>query len=67
MTKISVITATWNCVETIQDCLAAVEAQSHPNIEHVVIDGGSRDGTMDILDTKRGQLAVLLSEPDQGI
>ena len=65
--KISVVTATWNCVETIQDCLAAVAAQSHTNIDHVVIDGGSRDGTVDILEAKRGQLAVLLSEPDQGI
>jgi glycosyltransferase involved in cell wall biosynthesis len=65
--KISVVTATWNCAETIQDCLASVAAQSYRNIEHVVIDGGSQDGTMAVLETKRRQLAVLLSEPDQGI
>jgi glycosyltransferase involved in cell wall biosynthesis len=65
--KISVITATWNCEETIEDCLTAVASQSHPDIEHLVIDGASKDGTMSVLQAKREQLAVLLSEPDQGI
>jgi glycosyltransferase involved in cell wall biosynthesis len=65
--KISVITVTWNCSDTIYDCLNAVSEQSHPNIEHVVIDGASKDGTLTLLEAKREQLSVLLSEPDLGI
>ena len=65
--KISIITATWNSAEMIDDCLASVAEQSHPDIEHVVIDGGSLDGTMAKLEAKQEQLAFLLSEPDQGI
>ncbi len=65
--KISVITATWNCVETVGDCLASVAGQSYPNLEHILIDGGSRDGTLEVLRAHRARLAVLVSEPDGGI
>lgn len=65
--KISVISVTWNCVATVGDCLASVGAQNYSNREHVVIDGGSRDGTVELLESKRSQLAVLVSEPDKGI
>ncbi|WP_300971330.1 glycosyltransferase [Thiocapsa sp.] len=61
--KISVITATWNCVETVGDCLASVAGQSYPDLEHILIDGGSRDGTLDALQPHRARLAVLVSEP----
>jgi glycosyltransferase len=64
---ISVITATYNCASTIHGCLDAVAAQSHPNIEHVLIDGASSDGTLALVQARRGQLAVVLSEPDSGI
>ncbi len=65
--KISVITATWNCADTIGDCLASVAGQSYPDREHIVIDGASPDGTLSVLEAHRAQLAVLVSEPDQGI
>ena len=65
--RFSVITATWNCGSTVSDCLASVLSQTYPNVEHVVIDGASEDGTLDILRTHRRQLAVLHSEPDAGI
>lgn len=65
--KISVVTATWNCAGTLADCLDSVAQQSYGNREHVVIDGASRDGTLPMLEGRRGQLAVLVSEPDQGI
>ncbi|MFB1490933.1 MULTISPECIES: glycosyltransferase family 2 protein [unclassified Thiocapsa] len=65
--KISVITATWNCVETVGDCLASVAGQSYPDLEHILIDGGSRDGTREVLQAHRDRLAVLVSEPDGGI
>ena len=65
--KISVVTATWNCAATLGDCLDSVAAQSHPDCEHIVIDGASQDGTLALLQARHSQLAVLLSEPDQGI
>lgn len=65
--KISVVTATWNCADTVRDCLAAVAAQTYKCREHIVIDGGSVDGTVDILKSHRDQLAVLVSEKDKGI
>jgi glycosyltransferase len=65
--KISVVTATWNCAETVADCLGSVAAQSYLNREHVVIDGASKDKTFEILSSHKDQLSVLVSEPDKGI
>lgn len=65
--KISIITATYNCAQTLGDCLSSVASQTYANFEHVVIDGASQDGTLDILHARRRQLAVIVSEPDRGI
>lgn len=65
--KISVITATLNCAQTVSDCLASVAKQSHPNREHIVIDGASSDGTTEMLRAQRPLLSNLVSEPDGGI
>lgn len=65
--KISVITATRNCVGTLGACLVSVATQSYPHREHLVIDGASTDGTLALLEAHRADLAVLLSEPDRGI
>jgi glycosyltransferase len=66
-TSISVITVTWNCARTIEDCLQSVAQQSWTRREHVVIDGGSTDGTVALLEQHRQQLSTLVSEPDHGI
>ncbi len=65
--KISIITATWNCVGTLAHCLDSVSGQSFPEIEHIVIDGSSNDGTRELLQSRQSQLAKLISEPDDGI
>jgi glycosyltransferase involved in cell wall biosynthesis len=65
--KVSIVTATYNSAATLGDCLQAVQTQSYGDIEHVVIDGASRDGTMALLNQHRDKLAVLISEPDKGI
>ena len=65
--KISVITATYNAGATLSDCLRSVAAQSHPDVEHWVIDGGSTDGSQAIVEAHRGRIAGFISEPDQGI
>lgn len=49
------------------DCLASVAGQTWPHRQHVVVDGASTDGTLEVLQAHRQQLAVLQSEPDRGI
>lgn len=65
--KISIITATYQCAPTVGACLESVAAQTYPDREQIVIDGASMDGTLAVLRARQAQLAVLVSEPDQGI
>ena len=65
--KISVITAVFNGRETLEEALDSVARQDHPAIEHVVVDGGSTDGTAGILARYRDRIDVLVSERDEGI
>lgn len=65
--KISIITAVYNNRDTIAQALDSVLAQDHPDVELIVIDGGSTDGTQAVLRAYADRLAVLVSEPDQGI
>ncbi|PIP06329.1 MAG: hypothetical protein CO012_07505 [Syntrophobacterales bacterium CG_4_8_14_3_um_filter_49_14] len=44
--KISIITAVYNGKNKIEDCLQSIHAQTYPHIEHIIIDGGSTDGTV---------------------
>lgn len=64
---VSVVTVCRNAATTIEACLASVAKQSHPAVEHIVIDGASTDGTAAILERHRADLAVIVSEPDRGI
>ena len=65
--KISVITATYNSCSTVRDAIESVLSQTWPDVEYIVIDGGSRDGTVDILNEYRHRFAYFISEPDKGI
>ncbi len=65
--KISIITASFNAVQTIGGTIESVLSQKHDNLEYIVIDGGSSDGTMDVVDRYKNQLSHVLSEPDRGI
>lgn len=67
MPKVSIITVCLNRADTIACALESVQRQTYPRIEHIVIDGGSTDGTLSVLDRFRPGIAVLVSEPDQGI
>ncbi len=67
MLKISVITAVYNNRETISAALDSSLGQSDVDIELVVIDGGSTDGTLEVLRSYADRLHVLVSEPDRGI
>jgi glycosyltransferase len=65
--KVSIITVAYNSAATIASTLASVEEQTHPDIEHIVVDGRSTDATMAIVERYRARLAHVVSEPDQGI
>ena len=62
--KISVVTATYNSIATLRETIESVRSQSYPDLEHLVIDGGSRDGTLDIL--KEYPHLQWISEKDEG-
>jgi glycosyltransferase len=64
--QISIITATYNAATTIRDCLECVENQNVA-VEHIIIDGESKDSTLTIIEKYRTSLAHVVSEPDKGI
>lgn len=65
--KITIITVVFNAHTTIDDCMKSVEGQEYPNVEHIVIDGGSTDGTQDHVRRHAQRLAHFISERDKGI
>jgi glycosyltransferase involved in cell wall biosynthesis len=64
---ISVITAVFNRAATLGESLRSVHSQRWPEIEHIVIDGGSTDGSLAILDQHKSRIAKIVSEPDGGL
>lgn len=67
MLKISIITVSFNSATTIEDTIKSVSSQSYRNIEYLVIDGGSRDNTVDIVTSYGSAVDIFVSEPDNGI
>lgn len=65
--KISVVTVCYNTVNDIEKTILSVINQTYPNIEYLIIDGGSKDGTMDIVNKYKDKIDVIVSEPDKGI
>ncbi len=65
--KISIITVCFNSDKSIQETLQSVASQTYPHVEYIVIDGGSTDGTLKILEAFKDHIQVLVSEPDKGI
>lgn len=65
--KLSIIIVTYNAAATLQACLDSVYAQTYPNLELVIVDGNSNDGTQEILKANTGSISFWKSEPDDGI
>jgi glycosyltransferase involved in cell wall biosynthesis len=65
--KITVITVSYNSAATIADTVRSVVSQSHPDVEHLVIDGRSTDGTVEVVEALWHANLALSSEPDKGI
>lgn len=67
MIDLSVITVSLNAASTIARTIDSVQAQTGVLIEHIVVDGGSTDGTMEIVMGRRQGFAQVVSEPDRGL
>lgn len=67
MINVSIITVVLNNRACIEDCIRSVLSQSYPHIEYIVVDGGSTDGTLDIIRKYEDRIARWQSEPDDGI
>jgi len=65
--KISIITATYNSSKYIKDNLKSIASQTYRNIEHIIVDGLSIDGTIDILKNSNFNMNNVISEKDKGI
>ncbi|WP_207535790.1 glycosyltransferase family 2 protein [Desertivirga arenae] len=64
---ISIITVTYNAVLHLEKCINSIISQHYPRIEHIIIDGGSTDGTLEVIKSHPGNLAYWVSERDNGI
>lgn len=65
--KVSIITAVHNNASTIKDAIESVINQSYQNIEYIVVDGASTDGTIEIINNYKNYIVHFISEPDNGI
>jgi len=65
--KVSIITISYNAAETLEDTLLSVINQSYDDIEYIVVDGASTDGSLEIIQRYSYEIDTLVSEPDKGI
>ena len=65
--KISIVTPTYNSRKYLEDTIKSVISQNYPNLEYIVIDGGSTDGTVDIIKKYSDFITLWISEPDNGM
>ena len=65
--KVSIITVVFNSANTVRDALLSVAEQDHDDIEHIVIDGASTDGSVEVIRQHSDGVAHFISEPDRGI
>ena len=65
--KVSVITICYNCRADVNNTVKSVLSQTYSDMEYIVVDGGSSDGTLDVLTSYKERIDHLISEPDNGI
>ena len=65
--KVSIITVVYNNAHVIKSAIDSVLLQTYPNIEYIIIDGKSTDGTIDVITSYGAKIAKCISEPDKGI
>ena len=64
---VTIITIVFNNVTTIRNAVQSVAYQDYDNIEHIVIDNCSTDGTLEAINEQKDDISLILSEPDEGI
>lgn len=67
MPRVSIVTVSFNSCATIRDTIESVLSQDFPDIEYIIVDGGSTDGTREIVAEYGKRISVFVSEPDRGI
>ena len=65
--KVSIVTPTYNSAKTIVDTILSVNKQDYTNIEHIIIDGGSKDNTLELIRNTPNRVKKIFSDPDKGI
>lgn len=65
--KVSIITSCYNRKETIRGAIESVLAQDYPEIEYIIIDGSSKDGSLDVINEYKDRISNIISEPDHGM
>jgi glycosyltransferase involved in cell wall biosynthesis len=65
--KISIITVCYNSAATIEKTIQSVANQTYTNIEYIIVDGNSKDGTLDIIKKHKDKITQWISEPDKGL
>ena len=65
--KISIITITYNSEKTLEDTIQSVARQNYPDLEYIIVDGGSKDATLDTVKKYSNVVTKWISEPDKGI
>ncbi|MEO8795300.1 MAG: glycosyltransferase family 2 protein [Daejeonella sp.] len=65
--KISLITVTYNAAEFLEECIQSVINQTYKNLQYIIVDGGSTDKTISIINKYKEHISVFISEPDKGI
>ena len=65
--KISIITISYNVKDKIEKTITSVINQTYSNIEYIIVDGNSKDGTIDIINKYRNNINIIISEDDYGI
>ena len=64
---ISIITVCFNSEKHIEDTIKSVLSQKYNNLQYIIIDGGSKDKTMDIINKYKNEISTIISEPDKDI
>jgi glycosyltransferase involved in cell wall biosynthesis len=64
---ISIITVVYNCVDSIEETIESILSHDLSNFEYVIVDGGSTDGTVEIINKYLDQISIFVNEPDKGI
>ncbi len=67
MTQITIITVVLDNMAFIEDAINSVVNQTHDNLQYIIIDGGSNDGSLDVIKSFGDKISIVVSEPDEGI